>query len=88
MREQVGLERFDVTGARVLSYTSPSDWYPGNEHWDLVFVYDVTPRQPIRSAPWWKELQFMGRAELKDARFGWNDDLMVDLKLVDPPDGE
>ena len=87
MREQVGAEKFDAAPAHVLSYTSPSDWYPGNEHWDIVFVYEISLRQPVKRAPWWKELQFMGRTELKDARFGWNDDLMMDLGLVDPQDG-
>jgi ADP-ribose pyrophosphatase YjhB (NUDIX family) len=86
MCEQVGLEKFDVAPARVLSYTSPSDWYPGKDHWDLVFAYDVSLRQSIKRVPWWKELRFMGRAELESARFGWNEDLMRDLKLVDPRD--
>jgi ADP-ribose pyrophosphatase YjhB (NUDIX family) len=87
MREQVGVERFDVSAARILSYTSPSDWYPGNDHWDLVFAYDVSLHQSITQAPWWRELRFMGRTEMRDGRFGWNDDLMRDLGLVDPPKG-
>jgi hypothetical protein len=88
MREQVGVERFDISAPRVLSYTWPSDWYPGNDHWDLVFVYDVRLRSPIRMGAWWKELGFVGRTELSGARFGWNDDLMRDLDLVDARSGE
>ena len=86
VRDQVGVEKFDVSPARIFSYATPSDWYPGNDHWDIVFVYGVKLHQPVSVRPWWKELRFLSRTELGNARFGWNDDLMKDLKLVAPSD--
>lgn len=41
MREQLGVTDYTATGPRVFSYVAPSDWYPGYNHWDLAFVYDV-----------------------------------------------
>jgi ADP-ribose pyrophosphatase YjhB (NUDIX family) len=29
IRDQVGVEKFDLSPARVFSYSTPSDWYPG-----------------------------------------------------------
>jgi hypothetical protein len=82
MKDQLRVDGFKATSSRVLSYAAPSDWYPGNVHWDLVFVYDVGIRGPIKKLPWWRELKFRGRTELRDADFGWNDDFMRDLGLV------
>ncbi len=73
---------FAVSSSRVLSYATPSDWYPGNVHWDLVFAYEVNVRGPIKKPPWWNELRFLARSELQSVEFGWNDDFMRDLKLV------
>lgn len=81
MHDQLGLTRYQVSDLRIFSYDSPSDWYPGNNHWDLAFVYDVKTRQSIKKLPWWSDIKFVGRKELRNAKFGWNDDLMRDLKL-------
>ncbi len=82
MRDQLRIDGFKATSSRVLSYAAPSDWYPGNMHWDLVFVYEVDVSGPVRKLPWWKKLRFMDRAGLQDADFGWNDDFMRDLELA------
>lgn len=84
INDQLGVDRFDMAPARVFSYATPSDWYPGNHHWDIVFVYEASLRQEVSIQPWWKELRFVGRTELERARFGWNDDLMKDLGLAGP----
>src|SRR5439155_11949617 len=81
MRDQLGLRTFTVSTPRVFSYTWPSDWYPGNDHWDLAFVYPVKISEPIKNLPWWKELRFVDREQLGRTNFGWNDDLMKDLKI-------
>jgi ADP-ribose pyrophosphatase YjhB (NUDIX family) len=88
MRDQLGVEKFGASRARVFSYASPSDWYPGNYHWDIVFVYDVALGQRVALKPWWKALRFVGRQELRNAQFGWNDDLMKDLNLVQAEHGQ
>ena len=82
-KEQLGVKSFAIASSRILSYTTPSDWYPGNNHWDLAFAYEVDLRGPIRKLPWWKELGFLGKSQLQGEDFGWNDDLMRDLKLVE-----
>jgi ADP-ribose pyrophosphatase YjhB (NUDIX family) len=82
MREQVDVRRFEVSSTRIFSYATPSDWYPGNAHWDLVFAYDVASDQKLRKLPWWKELRFARRSALQNARFGWNEDFMVDLGIL------
>jgi ADP-ribose pyrophosphatase YjhB (NUDIX family) len=82
LRDQLGLRKFVISPPRVFSYTWPSDWYPGNNHWDLAFVYPVKVSESIKELPWWKELTFVGKGQLEDADFGWNDDLMKDLGIA------
>jgi ADP-ribose pyrophosphatase YjhB (NUDIX family) len=82
LRDQLGLRRFEISAPTIFSYTWPSDWYPGNYHWDLAFVYPVKISEPIKKLSWWKELRFVGKGQLEGADFGWNDDLMKDLKIT------
>jgi ADP-ribose pyrophosphatase YjhB (NUDIX family) len=80
MREQLGIEKYAVaSGPRILSYYSPSDWYPGQSHWDLAFVYRVKIEnsQPLKQ--WWSELEFSKIEKLKEKDYGWNADFMDDL---------
>jgi hypothetical protein len=82
MRDQLGIEKFSAPAPQIMSYNSPSDWYPGNLHWDLVFAYRVKTSASPRKFPWWQELAFLGRQELRKKNFGWNEDMMKDLGLV------
>jgi ADP-ribose pyrophosphatase YjhB (NUDIX family) len=82
VREQLGVRSFKASRPRVFSYSAPSDWYPGNEHWDLVFVYKVKLQGTPKTLPWWRELRFVGRLERGRADFGWNEDMMRDLGLM------
>jgi len=82
VRDQLRVDPSPPSARTVLSYSTPSDWYPGNDHWDLVFVYELGVGGPIVRPPWWKELRFLTRSELDGADLGWNDDLMRDLGLV------
>jgi ADP-ribose pyrophosphatase YjhB (NUDIX family) len=88
VREQLGIRRFKISlNPKICSYYSRSDWYPGEKHWDLVFVYRVRFTQSNaptkRSMKWWRELHFYRKGrELRSKNFGWNVDLMQDLKLT------
>jgi ADP-ribose pyrophosphatase YjhB (NUDIX family) len=86
MKEQIGIANFEMPkgGPRIYSYSAPSDWYPGNNHWDLVFVYDIKVRpKDVKDVPrWWQELGFMKKKEIRGKNFGWNEDLMRDLELL------
>jgi hypothetical protein len=82
MRDQVRMPDYTQTGPRIFSYSAPSDWYPGHDHWDLAFVYDVRCRGPLVLAPWWKELSFVDRGEIDPADFGWNSDFVKDLGVA------
>jgi ADP-ribose pyrophosphatase YjhB (NUDIX family) len=82
LRDQLGLRTFVISPPKVFSYTWPSDWYPGNNHWDLAFVYPVKVSESIKELPWWKELAFVDKDQLEDPDFGWNDDLMKDLGIA------
>lgn len=88
MREQVGVKRFRASPPRIFSYANPSDWYPGNTHWDLVFAYDVTGSERPGKHPWWRELRMVRRSALQRYNFGWNEDFMVDLGILDRPPSE
>ncbi|MDA4112177.1 MAG: hypothetical protein OK439_06525 [Thaumarchaeota archaeon] len=90
MRDQLEIEDFSMTkkGPKIFSYNSPSEWYPGNTHWDLALVYDVKIKpkdQPAKNIPkWWQELYFVKKKkDFRDKDYGWNDDFMRDLGLVD-----
>jgi ADP-ribose pyrophosphatase YjhB (NUDIX family) len=83
LKEQLRITSFTKSHPSVMSYTTPSDWYPGNHHWDLAFVYDAKVQGPVKKHSWWKELRFMSRSELGDVDLGWNDDFMRNLKLID-----
>lgn len=82
MEDQLLIGDYSSKGPRIFSYTSPSDWYPGNNHWDLAIVYDVKIRnKSLKDTPkWWQELDFVKKKKdllMKD--YGWNDDFMHDL---------
>jgi len=89
MAGQLGIKKYEVSGSpMVFSYTSPSSWYPGSDHWDLAFAYSVSIKsekdlgsQVSRSL--WRELRFFeSKKELRSKDFGWNVDLMRDLRLI------
>lgn len=84
MQEQLCASSYKATGPRVFSYVSPSDWYPGHDHWDLAFVYDVKFDEPFDSLPWWKELRFEEKSTLDASEFGWNSDFVRDVGVVSP----
>lgn len=83
MKDQLGVGDFTATGPRVFSYVAPSDWYPGHDHWDLAFVYDVLFDGPVKRRPWWKELRFEDRAALRAEEFGWNADFVKDIGVAE-----
>jgi len=81
--EQLGIEKFGRTSLQVLSFSSPSDWYPGESHWDLVFVYTIVEWEPPKkNLPWWKEISLLSKKDLRKREFGWNEDMMKELRLV------
>ena len=82
MNSQLQVSKFRAGGPRVLSYYSPSDWYPGNNHWDLAIVYPVKVQQPVGRPPWWRELGFVEKSRLRAKQFGWNADFVSDLGIV------
>ncbi len=82
MHDQLGVKKFSASAPKILSYNSPSDWYPGNDHWDLVFAYQVGISQEPRKRPLWKELDFLDKRELRKRDFGWNNDFVRDLGIV------
>jgi len=86
LKDQVNLQSFGVSDTpRVFSYSSKSDWYPGNEHWDLVFAYDVKTgsNKPPENPKWWREMRYYdSRKEIESMDFGWNSDFMHDLNLL------
>jgi hypothetical protein len=82
MRDQLKMKSYSASGPRVFSYFEPSDGYPGNKHWDLAFVYDVKSRDRVRPLPWWEELRFLERDELRAEDFGWNSDFVQDIGLL------
>ncbi len=82
MRDQLGIEEFSASAPLVMSYNSPSDWYPGKSHWDLVFLYAVKTSASPKRSPWWHELAFLSKREFRRKDLGWNEDMMKDLGLV------
>jgi hypothetical protein len=95
MADQLEMQDYTISrkGPMVFSYNTPSDWYPGYNHWDLALVYDVKVKQKsqpsVKSLPkWWQELYYVKKKkEFRDKDYGWNDDLMRDLGLVDAKKG-
>jgi ADP-ribose pyrophosphatase YjhB (NUDIX family) len=82
MRDQLGIKRYAASTLKAMSYNSPSDWYPGNLHWDIAFAYDVRTSEPLRRLPWWSELGFLNGRQLRKRDLGWNSDFMKDLGLL------
>ncbi len=82
MLNQLGIGKFAASSPKVFSYLAPSDWYPGNHHWDLVFVYWVRTTESPKRSPWWREVGFVETKKLREEEFGWNGDLMRDLKIL------
>lgn len=82
VKEQLGMRRFKASKPAISSWTTPSDWYPGSQHWDLVFTYNVQGALPRAHGPWWSALEWHDPAKLKAEDFGWNSDHMRALKLA------
>lgn len=82
MRDQLGVRGYTASSPSVFSATWPSDWYPGQRHWDLAFVYEVRAALPRRVPPWWRTLAWADPRGLPRRAFGWNDDLMEALGLL------
>jgi hypothetical protein len=59
--------------AMVQSHLRPLKlWNPrlkGN-HWDICFVYELQPKGPVHSKPWWSELRFIPRSEIRTIKIG------------------
>jgi len=90
MKDQLMISDFTIDESpRVYSYYYPSDWYPGNNHWDLVFVYDIKVRAKDLPAKanvphWWQEISFAKKKkDFRGKDYGGNSDLMVDLGLLE-----
>ena len=79
LRGQLGITKFAFPNPRVFSYLEPSQWYPGNKHWDVAFAYEVTTSQNPRRLPHWKELGFLEFQEIRKRNFGWNNDFVRDV---------
>jgi len=79
MRDQLGVSKFAYSSPTVFSYAEPSEWYPGNKHWDLAFAYEVTTTQRPRKDSHWKELLFLDEEELRKRDFGWNNDFVREV---------
>lgn len=83
MIDQLRIDRFTTTSERVFSYWALStDWYPGERHWDIVFVYFVGITRLPRKPPWWRVLGFADKKEMGVEDFGWESDLMKDLGIL------
>ena len=80
--DQIRVRKYRATSPLILSYNSPSDWYPGNSHWDLAIVYPVKLQQSLRRPLWWRELEFVQKSRLRAKEFGWNADFVRDLGIV------
>jgi hypothetical protein len=85
LRGQLGVSKFTYSSPRVSSFAEPSEWYPGNRHWDLAFAYEVTTSQTPRKHPHWTELLFLGASELGKRNFGWNNDYVREITASKPP---
>jgi len=79
LRGQLGVREFVNSSPRVFSYSEPSEWYPGNKHWDLAFAFEVTTKQKPRKDPHWNELLFLDAKALWKRNFGWNDDFVREI---------
>jgi ADP-ribose pyrophosphatase YjhB (NUDIX family) len=84
MRDELGAKEYQFEpNPKIVSYYSPSDWYPGQSHWDLAFVYRIKVGEGFQpSMKWWRQLEFCKLENLKEKDFGWNIDLMHDLQLT------
>jgi len=90
LKDQLEIDDFSLSkkGPKIFSYNSPSEWYPGNSHWDLALVYDVKVKskdKPVKNIPkWWQELYFVKKKkDFRDKDYGWNNDFMRDLGLIE-----
>jgi len=81
VRGQLRARSFEATDVDVSSWTYPSDWYPGHDHWDLAFAFRVKARPPAKPGPWWQELGWQPKP-LRSKDFGWNDDFVRYLGIA------
>ncbi|HWG92244.1 MAG TPA: hypothetical protein VNZ52_15445 [Candidatus Thermoplasmatota archaeon] len=66
-RDQLGFTDEPHLGTpRIVSEAGPSRRYPGEQHWDLLFLYPVAPPAgPLHAVPaHWERLEFRDRAAL------------------------
>ena len=82
MKDQLGVKKYGTSLPLVFSWYSPSDWYPGKRHWGLLFAYKVKAQAPSKIPSWWRDLSWVNPSALHACDFGWNRELMHELRLV------
>lgn len=60
-----------LAGPRILSEAGPSRRYPGESHWDVVFLYeaDAPAHEPPSPPPHWARLEWRSPASLRAEDF-------------------
>ncbi len=83
MEDQLGVEDYRAGPASIRAFYDPSDWFPGELHYDLCFVYEVEAEPPLKVPPWFRALEYVECSSLRRGDFGSAmGDLAVDLGLI------
>lgn len=79
LRDQLRTHEFMADPVQIYAFYDPSDWFPGKNHYDLCFVYDVEADPPAETPEWFAELRFVRLSEIASGEFG---SAMGDLAAV------
>lgn len=83
MGDQLGVPSYEVASSRLLNFYEPSRSFPGSNHWDYCFVYEVKLNVAPSPKPWLSAAGYVDLAGLKPDDFGSaQGSLASELKLV------
>ena len=70
MKEQLGIENYQVESSTLENFYNPSGRYPGKMHWDYCFVYRVRTSENPRKQDWLAHVEYLDLKGLTEEEFG------------------
>lgn len=70
MQDQLSAPQYEMKTHTLRNYYGPSRRYPGEMHWDYVFLFEVAIPQLPDTPPWYSTLEYRDLSQMKEVEFG------------------
>ena len=70
VKKMLRVPRFRFESVKPISYSEPSEYYPGWHHWHICFAYFTGPLDVKKTPPWFRELRYVPLKKLRKEDVG------------------